>query len=187
VLRVTIRRAEQLPPLRVDAKSVRKWLDQDEPVLLLDLKGADELTPSLSRYLNSKKAREVRKGYKCRNRNPWYVVPDVRVPDAFLSYMSGARPVLVRNEAGCVCTNSVHAVMTKSGHSVHSLQRVWSHPLVDLSCELEGHPLGGGMLKLEPREAANVRLPIGKLGLTSFESLVLRDAIQEMRYWRHYA
>lgn len=187
VLRVTIRRAEQLPPLRVDAKSVRKWLDQDEPVLLLDLKGADELTASLRRYLNSKRAREVRKGYKCRNRNPWYVVPDVRVPDAFLSYMSGARPVLVRNEAGCVCTNSVHAVITKSGHSVHSLQRVWSHPLVDLSCELEGHPLGGGMLKLEPREAANVRLPIGKLGLTSFESLLLRDAIQEMRYWRHYA
>lgn len=187
VLRVTIRKGEQLPPVRVDTKSVRKWLDQDEPVLLLDLKGAGELTPSLRRYLNSKRACEVRKGYKCRNRNPWYVVPEVRVPDAFLSYMSGARPVLVRNEAGCVCTNSVHAVITKSGYSVHSLQRAWSHPLVDLSCELEGHPLGGGMLKLEPREAANVRLPIGKLDLTSFESLLLRDAIQEMRYWRHYA
>jgi hypothetical protein len=187
VLRVTIRRAEQLPPVRVDDKSIRRWLDQDEPVLLLDLKGADELTPSLRRYLNSRRACEVRKGYKCRNRDPWYVVPDVRAPDAFLSYMSGARPVLVRNEAGCVCTNSVHAVNTKSGHSVHSLQRAWSHPLVDLSCELEGHPLGGGMLKLEPREAANVRLPIGKLGLSSFESLLLRDAVQEMRYWRHYA
>jgi adenine-specific DNA-methyltransferase len=186
LLRVTIRKAEQLPPVRVDARSVRKWLDQDEPILLLDLKGAGELTPSLRRYLNSKRACEVRKGYKCRNRNPWYVVPDVRVPDAFLSYMSGARPVLVRNEAGCVCTNSVHAVITKFGYSVHNLQRAWSHPLVDLSCELEGHPLGGGMLKLEPREAANVRLPIGKLGLTSFESLLLRDAIQEMRYWRHY-
>jgi len=71
--------------------------------------------------------------------------------------------------------------------SVHSLQQAWSHPLVDLSCELEGHPLGGGMLKLEPREAANVRLPVGKLELTSLESLVLRDAIQEMRHWRHYA
>lgn len=187
VLRVTIRKAEQLPPVRVDAKSVRRWLDQDEPVLLLDLKGADELTLSLRRYLNSKRACEVRKGYKCRNRDPWYVVPDVRVPDAFLSYMSGARPVPVRNEAGCVCTNSVHAVITKSGHSVHSLQRAWSHPLVDLSSELEGHPLGGGMLKLEPREAANVRLPIGNLRLTSFESLLLRDAIQEMKYWRHYA
>jgi len=25
-----------------------------------------------------------------------------------------------------------------------------------MSCELEGHPLGGGMLKLEPSEAENV-------------------------------
>ena len=187
VLRVTIRKAEQLPRVRVDARAVRRWLDGDEPVLLLDLKGTDELTPSLRRYLSSERAREVRKGYKCRNRDPWYVVPDVRAPNAFLSYMSGVRPVLVRNEVGCVCTNSVHAVFLKADHSVHSLQQAWSHPLVDLSCELEGHPLGGGMLKLEPREAANVRLPVGKLELTSLESLVLRDAIQEMRHWRHYA
>jgi adenine-specific DNA-methyltransferase len=31
--------------------------------------------------------------------------------------------------------------------------------VVALSCKLEGHPLGGGMLKLEPREAAQVLLP----------------------------
>ncbi len=187
VLRVTIRKADQLPAVKVDARAVRKWLQRDEPVLLLDLKGTGKLTPSLRRYLDSARGHEVRKGYKCRNRDPWYAVPDVRVPDAFLSYMSGTRPVLVRNEAGCVCTNSVHAVTVKSGCSIHSLQRAWPHPLVDLSCELEGHPLGGGMLKLEPREAANVRLPLGKLGLTSSETLALRDAIYEMRHWRHYA
>jgi hypothetical protein len=32
-------------------------------------------------------------------------------------------------------------------------------PFVQLSCEIEGHPLGGGMLKLEPREASQIALP----------------------------
>ena len=184
---MTIRKGEQLPAVRVDSDSVREWLRRDEPVLLIDLKGVNELTPSIKRYLDSPAGREARKGYKCRNRDPWYAVPDVRVPDAFLSYMSGVRPVLVRNDAGCVCTNSVHAVTLKPGCSIPRLQRAWSNPLVDLSCELEGHPLGGGLLKLEPREAASVRLPLGNLRLKSSEAMALKDGIDEMRRWRHYA
>jgi hypothetical protein len=187
ILRVTIRKAEQLPAVSVNSEAVRRWLSRDEPVLLLDLKKAVQLTPSLKRYLDSTRGQEVRKGYKCRNRNPWYVVPDVRVPDAFLSYMSGVRPVLVRNDAGCVCTNSVHGVTHRAGSSVYDLQRAWAHPLVDLSCELEGHPLGGGMLKLEPREAASVRLPLKNVRLNRTAAALLKEAICEMRRWRHYA
>jgi adenine-specific DNA-methyltransferase len=187
VLRVTVRKAEQLPEAVVTRRIVHDWLGRDEAVLLLDLKGVAEPPPSVRRYLDSEVGREVRKGYKCRNRSPWYAVPDVRVPDAFLSYMSGRRPVLVRNEAGCVCTNSVHAVKRKGARRVRDIQEAWKHPLVDLSCELEGHPLGGGMLKLEPREAENVRLPIDGMELHSSERKALMDAIIQMRRWRHYA
>ena len=52
----------------------------------------------------------IRKGYKCRMRTPWYSVPDVRVPDFFLTCMSGRRPNLVRNCAAATCTNAVHGV-----------------------------------------------------------------------------
>ncbi len=187
VLRVTIRKAEQLPDVAVTRKVVREWLGRDEAVLLLDLKGITEPPLSLKRYLESEVGQEVRKGYKCRNRNPWFVVPDVRVPDAFLSYMSGKRPVLVRNEAACVCTNSVHAVRCTRSCGVRKLQQAWGHPLVDLSCELEGHPLGGGMLKLEPREAANILLPIGRMELSPHDRTALADAVALMRQWRHYA
>lgn len=187
VLRVTIRKAEQLPDVAVTRKVVREWLGRDEAVLLIDLKGITEPPVSVKRYLESEVGQEVRKGYKCRNRSPWFVVPDVRVPDAFLSYMSGKRPVLVRNEAACVCTNSVHAVRCKRVRGVHDLQKAWGHPLVDLSCELEGHPLGGGMLKLEPREAANIRLPIDGMELSANDRTELADAVTLMRKWRHYA
>jgi hypothetical protein len=36
---------------------------------------------------------------------------------------------------------------------------LWRTSLVRLSVEVEGHALGGGMLKLEPSEAARVLLP----------------------------
>jgi hypothetical protein len=78
-------------------------------------------------------------------------------------------------------------VIRRTGCSIQKLQRAWVHPLVDLSCELEGHPLGGGMLKLEPREAASIRLPLDGLTLNRAEAVLLKEAIQEMRRWRHYA
>jgi hypothetical protein len=155
--------------------------------MVLDLAGANELPSEVVSFLDSERGRRAREGYKCRNRDPWYAIPDVRVPDAFLSYMSGRKPVFVRNGAGCVCTNSVHAVFKKKGVSLRAVQRVWSHPLVDLSCELEGHPLGGGMLKMEPREASNVLLPIDDPTFTRSEIRILEESTAEMRGWRDHA
>jgi Xaa-Pro aminopeptidase len=39
------------------------------------------------------------------------------------------------------------------------LATLWQTSLTRLSVELEGHSLGGGMLKLEPTEAESVMLP----------------------------
>jgi hypothetical protein len=184
--RVAVRRAEQLPTNDVNELTVRTWLDADEPVLLLDLSRETELPESVRRYLNTNDATVAQKTYKCSNRDPWYVVPDVRTPDAFLSYMSGESASLVANSAGCVCTNSVHAVRMKNGVTVAELQRGWKHPLAQLSCELEGHPLGGGMLKLEPGEAAHTRIPLAKRAVSKAERNELVEATRFMRQWRHY-
>ncbi|HET6880205.1 MAG TPA: hypothetical protein VFI31_08625, partial [Pirellulales bacterium] len=107
------------------------------------------------------------------------------VPDAFLSYMSGEAPALVANHAGCVATNSVHVVRMNGTLSVVELQRRWNDPLTTLSCELEGHPLGGGLLKLEPREANQVvlRKEVSELHDQQRE---LQEGIEIMRRWRHY-
>jgi adenine-specific DNA-methyltransferase len=153
----------------------------------MDLSRERELAEPMHRYLDSGGGQRARVTYKCSNRDPWYVVPDVRSPDAFLTYMSGRSPAVVANSARCVCTNSVHAVRLKGKVSVRQIQGAWSHPLARLSCELEGHPLGGGMLKLEPGEAAKTRLPLTKLDLTQPECGLLTEGICLMRRWRHYA
>ena len=164
--------------------TVAEWIRRDEPVFLLRIQEQDNLSTALRRYLNSEAAVQAQSTFKCRSRDPWYVVPDVTVPDAFLSYMSGGSPSLVLNEAGCVGTNSVHVVHLKRGISGTQLARSWNDSFTALSCEIEGHPLGGGMLKVEPREAARVAILRGRIdregrGLVS-------EGIEDLRRWRHY-
>lgn len=186
VLHPAVRNGRRLAGGCIDNARVRSWLEADEPVLLLRLGESGGLPPPVRRYLDSVGGREARDTYKCRNRDPWYVVPDVRVPDGFLSYMSGEGPSLVSNKAGCVCTNSVHAVHLTDGMSMAALMNNWRHPMTALSCELEGHPLGGGMLKLEPREAGRVLLTGSAIGGDG-DRAVIEEAVGVMRRWRHYA
>lgn len=184
-LLTTVRNGRVLPAKRLTRSTVDKWHREDEPVLLLRIEKQSRLPASVRRYLDSEEGHVARTAYKCRVREPWYSVPDVRVPHFFLSYMSGLEPSLVRNDAGCTCTNSVHSVQLREGVDAAALERTWHAPLTRLSCELEGHPLGGGMLKLEPGEAAQVVLP--PPSLLHLRPEIVNEALSTMREWRHHA
>ena len=153
-------------------------------MLLLRIPKAASVPPRVRSYLNSAAGQSARQAYKCRNRTPWYSVPDVRVPDFFLTYMAGRAPNLVRNAAGASCTNALHRVRLRRPNLAGDLLDAWRAPLAQLSCELEGHALGGGLLKLELSEAARLILPLAK-------PKTLHPAVEEavllMRSWRHYA
>ena len=181
----SVRNGRSLPDQALTEALVAAWKRSDEPVLLLKLPREGELPAAVRRYLESDAGRKARTAYKCRNRTPWYSVPDVHVPDYFLSYMSGSKPNLVQNLARCSCTNSVHAVRLRQHSDASLLRQGWRSPLTELSCEVEGHPLGGGMLKLEPGEAGNIVLCKGLL--TPEDSVAIRLGVRDMRRWRHSA
>lgn len=183
LLRVAVRSNRDLTGLAdVDNDVVARWIADDRPIYLLDLSGVDEIPTSVRRYLETPRGQEAQETYKCRNRSPWYSVPDVHVPHAFLTIMSTRGPRMVANSAGAVCTNSVHAVTASSGESPHAIIRAWSSPLTQLSCEIEGHALGGGMLKIEPREARRVLVARGDTAIV--DPVVLLEAVRKMRHWR---
>jgi adenine-specific DNA-methyltransferase len=121
---------------------------------------AEEVPTALARYIVHGKERRVAEHFKCRVRDTWYSVPHVRVGDAFLSYMSGSSPKLVRNGSGFVAPNTLHIVRFASGRQWRPFVAGWHSSLTRLSCEIEGHPLGGGMLKLEPSEAERVLVAV---------------------------
>lgn len=184
-LHPSVRNGRALPQKRLTAATVDRWCKEDEQVLLLRLSKVVKIPASVQKYLDSAPGQLAREAYKCRVREPWYSVPDVQIPDFFMSYMSGKDVSLVRNDAGCSCTNSVHSVRVRDQAAVAQLIEAWETPFIRLSCELEGHPLGGGMLKLEPGEANRIVLPpadvFADLPLTEIE-----DAVTTMREWRHY-
>lgn len=186
-LHPTVRNGRVLPKNQITAQTVHNWKKADQKMLLLHLRRGQELPTAVKRYLDSAAGRSARQGYKCRNRAPWYSVPDVQVPDFVLTYMSGRSPQLVKNDAGVTCTNTVHSVKIKNQQLAARFLPSWSTPFVQLSCELEGHPLGGGMLKLEVREAARILFPDPGFGLDRPAKRDISTGLAEMRRWRHYA
>lgn len=184
-LQPSLRNGRAMPQKQITASTVAAWTKSDEQVLLLRLKRGQDLPRSIREYLDSSAGREARLGYKCRNRAPWYAVPDVQIPDFVMSYMSGRTVNLVKNVAGISCTNSVHSVRVRDHALARKLLPQWSTPFVRLSCELEGHALGGGMLKLEPREAGRIVFP-STATIGAADDDALEEAIGSLQRWRHY-
>ena len=185
-LQSTVRSARVLPQRELTAAHVNRWRRDDEPMLLLRIPKAARIPARLRRYLDCAAGQRARRAYKCRHRAPWYSVPDVRVPGFFLTYMAGRAPNLVRNAAGTSCSNALHGVRLRRSLPAGALLDAWHAPLTQLSCELEGHALGGGMLKLELREAARVILPLARRR-ASRPNAEIDEAVYVMRSWRHYA
>jgi adenine-specific DNA-methyltransferase len=138
LLHASVRNGRVLPPSRLTASIVKRWMRNDDQMLLLKLPKSADIPNSVKKYLNTDAAKNARKAYKCRVRDPWYSVPDVQIPDFFLSYMSGLRPVLVRNDAGCTCTNSVHSVRIKRDIGTAHYLQTWGTSFVQLRAD-SGH------------------------------------------------
>lgn len=185
-LHPAVRNGRVLPKSRITRHLVEEWRRRDQQMLLLRLRQGDEIPAPVQRYLDSEGGRRAREAYKCRTRAPWYSVPDVQVPDFVLTYMSGQSPQLVRNDAGVTCTNTVHSIRLQDRSTAKRFLPFWNTPFVQLSCELEGHPLGGGMLKLEVREAARVGFPNPDVHFDRVATTSIRDGLAEMRRWRHH-
>lgn len=169
-LRPAVRNARGVTGLKLTKRDWRAQQDQGARNRLLCISAQERNLPvSLSRYLSKGVKAGIAKGYKCRNRDPWFAVPHVHVGDAFLSYMSTAHPKLFLNKAKAVAPNTLHVVRLNQGASISpsALAVGWRSSLTNLSCEIEGHSMGGGMLKLEPRESSRVLIPV--LPSTSIE------------------
>ena len=188
LLHPTVRNGRALPSHQLTLGTIKKWRAADEAMMLLRLPKAPKamLPASVRRYLDSAAGVDAREAYKCRVRDPWFSVPDVQIPDYFLSYMSGVSASLVRNAGGATCTNSVHGVRVRNAAAMKHVVKHWSSAFVTLSREIEGHPLGGGMLKLEPREASQILIPAETL-LAEINAEVIAGAVTAMQRWRHYA
>ena len=138
-----------------DWKGIR---DADAGAYLMLISEADR-KGAVAKYVAEGERRSLHTRYKCRTRTPWFRVPYVRRPNLFLTYMSHISPRLVTNEAGATHTNTVHGVFLSNPLLAKPLAVAFLNSATLLSTEIEGRSYGGGVLKLEPREAMKVLVP----------------------------
>jgi adenine-specific DNA-methyltransferase len=115
-------------------------------------------TPSAAaeEYIKAGHIAGVDQAYKCRVRRTWYQVPLLPAADLLLTCMNADTPRLTTNEAAALHLNSVHGVYLTDAHrdlGRELLPLASLNSVTLLNAEMVGRSYGGGILKIEPREA----------------------------------
>jgi adenine-specific DNA-methyltransferase len=140
-----------------------------------DKKASDK---NLRAYLKVGEASGVPEAYKCSVRDPWWRPPAVSAPDLFFTYMSHRYPRLIANTAGATLVNSMHGVRLRDdvpNEARDALPLLALNSATMLGAEVLGRSYGGGILKMEPREAASLPVPAPDALMAAW-SVLKRDA-----------
>lgn len=122
-----------------------------------------QMPKSLRKYIEEGEEMGISSAWKCKSRNPWYVVPHVGAPEAFMPCMSASWPRLIVNKSDYTCTNNILKLSWKNASPTSDWRRLalgTLSTLSQLSAELVGRSYGGGVLKLEPRELGRLAVPL---------------------------
>jgi adenine-specific DNA-methyltransferase len=144
----------------------------------------EDQSEELAAYLEVGIERSVPTAYKCRTRTPWWRPPVAPVPDFFFTYMSHHFPRLMANSARTTYLNSMHGVSLRPEIPPEvggALPLVMLNSVTLLGAELHGRSYGGGVLKMEPREAAELPLPTPRDVLAASNRLSGQHAELELR------
>jgi adenine-specific DNA-methyltransferase len=157
--RKIISRSAHLRGARISEHDWEMLSDRNERVHLLDMGPlSTPLSASALAYIEAGENAGVNRGYKCSIRQPWFRVPAIWQPDAFLFRQIHDFPRFVLNEAGAVSTDTIHRVRTVGCAPATLVSGTFSH-LTAASAEIEGRSYGGGVLELEPTEAERLLVP----------------------------
>jgi adenine-specific DNA-methyltransferase len=118
------------------------------------------LPDEVKSYVISGEEKGLNKGYKCRVRNRWYVVPSVWIPQAFMLRQVHAFPKIILNDTNATCTDTIHRVRLRNGTPPKTIAAAFLNSLTFAFSEVIGRSYGGGVLELEPNEAEALPLPL---------------------------
>jgi adenine-specific DNA-methyltransferase len=157
-------------------------VEKQSPAFLVNL--PDEpfyrLPDSLKEYVTSGEEKGMNKGYKCRIRNRWYVVPSAWIPQAFMLRQIHHYPKIILNDAAATSTDTIHRVKLRNGVPARTVAASFLNSLTFAFSEVTGRSYGGGVLELEPNEAEKLPLPLigaDMLNLDELDTLLRENNI----------
>lgn len=147
--------------MELTTEDMHELRDTNKRCLLLDTRLVTGTDEHLDSYLASYPEIKRLNNKTFIKRTEWHQPDDGVRPDAFFSCMQANGPVLVLNNTGTLCTNSIYRAvfsastpLAKQQVIAVSLQSTFSQ----FAAEVEGRTYGSGALKLEPSEGKRIAL-----------------------------
>lgn len=122
-------------------------------------------------YIEYGKEEGFSKGYKCRIREEWQIVPSVVLSDAFFSRRNNIYAKIILNEAQAYTTDTMHRVWINENVNKKAFVASYYNSLSLCFVELEGRSFGGGALELMPSEVENIIIPYDEKNNIIFDEI----------------
>jgi hypothetical protein len=165
-----LRRPAYVNGLVATDRSLKTLDRKGKPYLLLNPPEDISRAPkSLRKYIEQGEKKGVHLAWKCKSRDPWYVVPHTYVPEAIIPCMAATWARLMVNRSSYTCTNNIIRLSWKEKRPSNDWTRLALGTLstfCQLSAELVGRSYGGGVLKLEPTELTRLVVPLVPVEVT---------------------
>ena len=157
-------RSVQVPSVVFTKIDWQKNRDNEKRAYLLVFPDTDELSKNKKalEYIKWGEEQGINKGYKCRIRDEWQIVPSLRISDALFTRRNNLNPKLIINEARAYTTDTMHRVTLKEGVDIKALTASYYNSISLAFSEICGRSHGGGVLELMPNEAKEILLPYHK-------------------------
>ena len=136
-------------------------------------------------YIEQGEKEGIHKGYKCRIRDEWQIVPSTWISEALFTRRNDIYPRLIVNQAKAFTTDTMHRVTVNKTVKFLTLKKIDLTALVgsyysSLSlafAEICGRSHGGGALELMPNEVEDVLLPYNEANAKIVEQIdgMMRD------------
>lgn len=143
----------------------------------------EDLPNECKSYIQLGEENGVNKGYKCRIRKKWYIVPSMQVPQGFMLRQVYGYPKLILNNFGGTSTDTVHRVNFVNGTNPEQTVCAFLNSLTFAFSEVTGRSYGGGVLTFEPSEAEKLPLPMigaDRLDTAQIDNLLREGNIEEV-------
>lgn len=111
------------------------------------------------KYLKEGEKDGIHKGYKCRIRDEWQIMPSIKLSDALFIRRNNLFPKLIENQAEAYTTDTMHRVFLKKNTNIKSLTASFYNSLSFAFSEIVGRSYGGGVLELMPNEVEDILIP----------------------------
>lgn len=154
-------RSVQVPSLIFTENDWKKNRIGEARTHLLTFPKMKDLNGSLGArdYIEFGEEQEINKGYKCRIREEWQIVPSQKLSDALFIRRNHLYPKLIINEAQAYTTDTMHRVNIKKNVNLNAFVASYYNSLSFAFAEISGRSHGGGVLELMPSEVENIMLP----------------------------